>query len=119
MTTSVVISGTGLWTPSHKITNEELVEAYNGYAEKFNADNRTDIEIGELTAKPLSSAEFIEKASGIRSRYTYIKDGILDITRMRPNIPKRADDELSDQAEMAMRKKRYLRPIKLQPILMR
>lgn len=102
MTTSVVISGTGLWTPSHKITNEELVEAYNGYAEKFNADNRTDIEIGELTAKPLSSAEFIEKASGIRSRYTYIKDGILDITRMRPNIPKRADDELSDQAEMAI-----------------
>jgi beta-ketodecanoyl-[acyl-carrier-protein] synthase len=102
MTTSVVISGTGLWTPLHSISNEELVEAYNAYAEKFNSDNRTEIEIGELAAKPLSSAEFIEKASGIRSRYTYIKDGILDITRMRPNIPKRADDELSDQAEMAI-----------------
>jgi len=34
----------------------------NAYAESFNADNRTEIEIGELAAKPLSSAEFIEKA---------------------------------------------------------
>jgi beta-ketodecanoyl-[acyl-carrier-protein] synthase len=102
MTTSVVISGTGLWTPSHSITNEELVKAYNAYAEQFNQDNQGAIEKGEISAKPSSSAEFIEKASGIRSRFTYIKDGILDITRMRPNIPLRADDQLSDQAEMAI-----------------
>ena len=102
MATSVVISGTGLWTPPHSISNQELVAAYNAYAQQFNADNQTKIDSGELSPKPLSSAEFIEKASGIRSRYTYIKDGILDINRMRPNIPARADDELSDQAEMAV-----------------
>tara|TARA_R110000868_G_scaffold95382_4_gene262442 strand:+ start:2549 stop:3673 length:1125 start_codon:yes stop_codon:yes gene_type:complete len=102
MTTSVVISGSGLWTPPHSISNEELVTAYNAYAEQYNAANQAAIDSGSINAKPLSSAEFIEKASGIRSRYTYIKDGILDINRMRPNIPARADDELSDQAEMAI-----------------
>jgi beta-ketodecanoyl-[acyl-carrier-protein] synthase len=102
MTSPVVISGTGLWTPPHNITNEELVEAYNAYANKFNHDNKAAIDGEELKAKPLSSAEFIEKASGIRSRYAYVKDGILDIDRMRPNIPPRSEEQLSDQAEMAL-----------------
>ncbi|KXI26979.1 beta-ketoacyl-ACP synthase III [Paraglaciecola hydrolytica] len=102
MTASVVISGSGLWTPPHSISNEELVAAYNAYAEQYNAEHELKIKNGELTAKPLSSAEFIEKASGILSRHVYVKDGILDINRMRPNIPARADDELSDQAEMAV-----------------
>jgi beta-ketodecanoyl-[acyl-carrier-protein] synthase len=31
--------------------------------------------------------EFIEKASGIHSRYVLNKDGILDPTRMVPHIP--------------------------------
>ena len=77
MTKSVVISGTGLWTPEHSISNEELVAAYNAYATQFNASHQAAIAAGELAEKPLSSAEFIEKASGIRSRYAYIKDGIL------------------------------------------
>jgi beta-ketodecanoyl-[acyl-carrier-protein] synthase len=102
MTKSVVISGTGLWTPEHSISNEELVGAYNAYATQYNASHQAAIAAGELAEKPLSSAEFIEKASGIRSRYAYIKEGILDINRMRPRIPARADDELSDQAEMAV-----------------
>ncbi|MFT5839651.1 MAG: beta-ketodecanoyl-[acyl-carrier-protein] synthase [Flavobacteriales bacterium] len=102
MTPSVVISGSGLWKPSHSISNEELVVAYNGYAEQFNQLNQSAIENGELTAKPSSSAAFIEKASGIRSRYAYVKEGILDINRMRPNIPERSENELSDQAEMAI-----------------
>lgn len=102
MTKSVVISGTGLWTPEHSISNEELVGAYNAYATEYNASHQAAIAAGELAEKPLSSAEFIEKASGIRSRYAYIKEGILDINRMRPRIPARADDELSDQAEMAV-----------------
>jgi beta-ketodecanoyl-[acyl-carrier-protein] synthase len=102
MTPSVVISGSGLWKPSHSISNEELVVAYNGYAEQFNQLNQSAIENGELTAKPLSNAAFIEKASGIRSRYAYVKEGILDINRMRPNIPERSENELSDQAEMAI-----------------
>ncbi|MFT4994004.1 MAG: beta-ketodecanoyl-[acyl-carrier-protein] synthase [Paraglaciecola sp.] len=102
MTSPVVISGSGLWTPPYSITNHELVEAYNAYSTKFNLDNQAAIEAGELNAKSLSSAEFIEKASGIRSRFAYVKDGILDIARMRPNIPARRDEQLSDQAEMAI-----------------
>jgi beta-ketodecanoyl-[acyl-carrier-protein] synthase len=33
----IVISGSGIWTPSNIITNDELVESYNAYAEKFNS----------------------------------------------------------------------------------
>ena len=102
MTNSVVISGSGLWNPPHSISNEELVDAYNAYAVQFNEQHAGEIEAGSLMAKPLSSAEFIQKASGIRSRYCYMKDGILDINRMRPMIPERADDALSDQAEIAI-----------------
>ncbi|MFT4725036.1 MAG: beta-ketodecanoyl-[acyl-carrier-protein] synthase [Arenicella sp.] len=102
MTPSVVISGSGLWKPAHSISNEELVVAYNAYAEQFNQQHLKEIEKGELAPKPLSSAEFIEKASGIKSRYIYVKEGVLDIDRMRPNIPERSEDQLSDQAEMAI-----------------
>jgi beta-ketodecanoyl-[acyl-carrier-protein] synthase len=102
MTASVVISGAGLWKPAYSISNEELVLAYNAYAEQFNQQNIKAIEQGELESKPLSSAEFIEKASGIKSRYVYVKDGVLDIDRMRPIIPERSESELSDQAEMAI-----------------
>ena len=98
-----VISGVGLWTPEHKVTNEELVESYNAFAEKFNAEHVDSITDGSVEAKPLSSAEFIEKASGIKSRYVYVKEGILDPDRMTPNIPIRAEDELSDQAEISLK----------------
>lgn len=101
-TSNVVISGSGLWTPPHSISNEELVEAYNGYAELYNAEHAAEIEAGTLTAKPLSSAEFIAKASGIHSRYVYRKDGILDVHRMRPQFEERSNDELSHQAEIAL-----------------
>lgn len=102
MTRKIILSGSGLWKPPYVITNEELVEAYNGYAEKFNRENARQIEQGELEEKPLSTTEFIERASGIKARYAYIKDGILDIDRMRPRIPARSEDELSHQAEMAL-----------------
>ena len=97
-----VISGVGLWTPEHTVTNEELVESYNAFAEKFNAEHVDSIADGSVEAKPLSSVEFIEKASGIKSRYVYVKEGILDPDRMTPNIPLRAEDELSDQAEISL-----------------
>ncbi|MEP1447529.1 MAG: beta-ketoacyl-ACP synthase III [Paraglaciecola sp.] len=102
MTSTVVISGSGLWKPAHSISNEELVTAYNAYATRFNQQHEIAIEKGELDSKPLSSAEFIEKASGIKSRHVYVKDGILDIDRMRPRIPVRSEEQLSDQAEMAI-----------------
>ncbi|GAB5379226.1 MAG: beta-ketoacyl-ACP synthase III [Aliiglaciecola sp.] len=102
MTKQVVISGSGLWTPPHSISNEELVDSYNAFAEKFNQEYKIEIENGEIEAKPFSSAEFVEKASGIQSRYIYEKDGVLDVDRMRPRIAERADDELSHQAEIAI-----------------
>jgi beta-ketodecanoyl-[acyl-carrier-protein] synthase len=98
----VVISGAGLWVPAHTITNEELVQSYNAWAEIYNASHRAEIDSGALTEKTLSSAEFIEKASGIKSRYAYVKEGVLDVERMRPKIPRRDDAELSHQAEMAL-----------------
>lgn len=100
--TRVVISGSGLWTPEQSISNEELVASYNAYADKFNKENALAIEAGELEEKPHSSAEFIEKASGIRSRYVYTREGILDIDRMCPVIPDRKPEELSHQAEIGI-----------------
>jgi beta-ketodecanoyl-[acyl-carrier-protein] synthase len=99
---SVVISGTGLFTPEHIITNEELVDAYNQWAARYNQKYAKDIEKGKLEAKPESSVEFIIKASGIKQRFAYVKDGILDIERMRPYFPERVEEDLSDQAEMAL-----------------
>ena len=103
MPRGIVISGTGLWTPPDAISNEELVQALNTFAEKYNRENADAIESGELQAKPYSSAEFIEKASGIKSRYVISKEGILDPERMRPYLPERADDELCLQAEMGLK----------------
>ncbi|WP_111637040.1 beta-ketoacyl-ACP synthase III [Marinomonas shanghaiensis] len=102
MNHSAVISGVGLWTPLHSISNEELVASYNAWAEQFNSDHAQQIENAEIEAKPLSSAAFIEKASGIKSRYIYAKEGALDIKRMRPVLDIRHDEQLSHQAEMAI-----------------
>jgi len=102
MNQTVVISGAGVWNPPHTITNQELVDSYNAYSAKFNADNTAAIEDGSVQEMPMSSAPFIEKVSGIKQRYIYVKDGALDIDRMRPRIPKRSDDELSHQAEIAL-----------------
>ena len=43
----IVISGTGVFTPKESITNKELVEAYNTYAEKFNTLNKDLIDNGK------------------------------------------------------------------------
>jgi beta-ketodecanoyl-[acyl-carrier-protein] synthase len=98
----IVISGSGVWTPSNIITNEELVQSYNAYAERFNADHSADIAAGKIEEKQISSVRFIEKTSGIKARYVYTREGILDINRMRPKFPERRDDELSNQAEIGV-----------------
>ncbi|MFT5645001.1 MAG: beta-ketodecanoyl-[acyl-carrier-protein] synthase [Janthinobacterium sp.] len=97
-----VISGTGLYTPPHSISNQELVTCFNAWARQFNTDNRAAIDAGEMAAIEESSAEFIEKVSGIKSRFVMEKAGILDPQRMVSQIPERADDALSLQAEMAV-----------------
>ena len=47
---SVVISGTGLFTPPEKISNDELVACFNSYVDKFNHDNEQAILQGEVEA---------------------------------------------------------------------
>ena len=101
-TPDVRIAATGLFTPPHSISNAELVDAFNGFVEKFNRDNAGAIETGEMEPLQPSSAEFVEKASGIKSRHVMDKAGILDINRMAPHLPERANDELCVLAEMAV-----------------
>ena len=93
------ITGTGLFHPEHVITNEELVESLNAYVEQYNQDHAEQIAAGELEARRGSSAEFIEKASGVKRRYVVEKTGVLDPTRLRPRLEERSDDVLSLQAE--------------------
>lgn len=98
----VVISGTGLYTPAQSISNDELVVAFNAWSQQFNAEHAAEIASGEIEAKPESSSAFIEKASGIKSRFVIDKAGILDPQRMKPRIPERSDDEWGILCEMAM-----------------
>ena len=100
---NVVISGTGLYTPAQSISNEELVESFNHYVEAFNADNAPAIERGDAQALAPSSAAFIEKASGIKSRFVMDKAGVIDPARMVPHLEERSNDELSILAEMAVK----------------
>ena len=72
------------------ISNAELVEAFNAYVERFNAANAEAIAAGEVAALLPSSVEFIEKASGIKSRYVMDKTGILDPERHAPDPPRAA-----------------------------
>jgi beta-ketodecanoyl-[acyl-carrier-protein] synthase len=98
-----VISSTGLFTPAQSISNAELVESFNAYVEQFNAAHAEAITAGDVTALTPSSSEFIEKASGIKSRYVVDKDGVLDTAVMRPRDLERPNDELSIVAEMAVK----------------
>ena len=99
---TAVISATGLWTPKDSISNEELVAGYNAYVDKWNAENAAEIEAGEKAELTYSNAAFIEKASGIKSRFVISKAPILDPEIMAPRIPARPDEEPSILAEIAV-----------------
>lgn len=83
-----IITGTGLWTPEHIVTNEELVESFNAYA-------------ATVPGMAQSSVEFVEKASGIQRRYVLDKAGVLNPERMKPRIEERPDEEWSIQCEIS------------------
>ncbi|MBD9654496.1 MULTISPECIES: beta-ketoacyl-ACP synthase III [unclassified Pseudomonas] len=99
---NVVISGTGLYTPANSISNDELVASFNAYVQQFNADNAEAIERGEVEALSESNSAFIEKASGIKSRFVIDKQGILDPQRMVPLIPERDNQQWGILCEMAV-----------------
>jgi len=98
----VAISSTGLFTPPHTISNAELVAAYNRYAALENERHAEAIAAGTQTALVESNVEFIEKASGIKSRYVMEKEGVLDPERMRPRFVPRPDTDISMMAEIGV-----------------
>ena len=100
--TKVQISGTGLYTPKEILTNDELVKSYNSFVDEFNLENKDKIDKGEIDELQKSNTEFIEKASGVKSRYVQNKSGILDTKFMRPRLRERSDSELSNLAEMGV-----------------
>nr|WP_288454799.1 beta-ketoacyl-ACP synthase III [uncultured Pseudomonas sp.] len=99
---NVVISGTGLYTPANSISNDELVASFNAYVQQFNADHAEAIELGEVEALSESNSAFIEKASGIKSRFVIDKQGILDPQRMVPFIPERDNEQWGILCEMSV-----------------
>ncbi len=98
---NAVISATGLWTPEDSISNEELVEGFNAYVDKWNSENAAEITAGTKDELTYSNAAFIEKASGIKSRFVISKGPILDPNVMAPHIPARPNEEPSILAEIA------------------
>ncbi|WP_322891824.1 MULTISPECIES: beta-ketoacyl-ACP synthase III [unclassified Yoonia] len=96
------ITGTGVFTPSQVITNDELVAAFNAHADLWNAQNADAITAGAVEAKPHSSADFILAASGIEQRYVLDKSGVMDPARMFPRLPQRPDDAPGYMAEIGL-----------------
>ncbi|WP_284261442.1 beta-ketoacyl-ACP synthase III [Roseicyclus amphidinii] len=96
------ITGSGVFTPSEVITNDELVAAFNAHADRWNAENAEAIAAGEVEAKQHSSSEFIVAASGIERRYVLDKTGVLDPAVMHPWLPERPTEDPSVMAEMGV-----------------
>lgn len=97
-----VISATGLYTPPDSISNDELVESFNTYVARFNAAHADEIAAGTVSELMPSSAEFIEKASGIKARHVISKAPILDPEVMAPRWAERPNEELSVLAEIGV-----------------
>ncbi len=101
----IVISGTGVYTPPNRLSNEDLVAGFNAHVDKWNETHAAEIAAGEMTAKDHSSCAFIEKASGIRNRYLMEASGLTEPDRMYPHLSDLAEDELSKtpvQVKMAL-----------------
>ena len=96
------ITGTGVFTPSQVITNDELVAAFNAHADLYNDQHAEEIAAGTREAKGQSDADFIKSASGVEQRYVLEKEGVLDPARMYPRFEERSDDEPSLMAEIAV-----------------
>jgi beta-ketodecanoyl-[acyl-carrier-protein] synthase len=102
-TAKIALSGTGLYTPEAKISNDELVASFNDYVRRHNEAHASAIAAGKIAPLAESSSEFVFKASGIRSRYVMDKLGILDPEIMCPRLPERPNDAISILAEMAVK----------------
>ena len=100
---NIHIAGTGIWHPEEMITNDEIVESYNSYVDNFNHKNADEIDNGNMVAMEHSSASFIEKASGIKTRYVIDKKNILDIDKMMPQVEHEDESKLSIHAVVGIK----------------
>ena len=98
----VYITGTGLYHPEHSLTNEQLVEVLNAHAARFNTANAAAIDAGEINALATSDADFIYKASGIKSRYVMDPTSIMDLDVMEPRLPLPGKEDLTYMARFAV-----------------
>lgn len=100
--TRVVISGVGLFTPPESVSNRELVESFNAWVDHYNTEHADAIAAGDVEPQGHSNVEFIEKASGIKSRFVMNKAGIIDPLRMLPRLEPRSNDEPSVMCEIGV-----------------
>jgi beta-ketodecanoyl-[acyl-carrier-protein] synthase len=98
----ILVTGTGLFTPSDTISNAELVASLAEAVERWNREHAEEIASGALEERDPPSEAFIVKASGVRQRHVLDKRGVLDPKRLRPHLPLRREDELSIQAEISV-----------------
>lgn len=96
------ITGSGVFTPGEVITNDELVTAFNAYADRWNAEHADEIAAGDKDAMAHSSSEFIFQASGIEQRYVLNKSGVLDPEVMHPWLEARPDEAPGQMAEIGV-----------------
>jgi len=99
---NIYIAGTGYWKGDEVVTNDEIVTSFNSYVERFNDQNSQAIEAGTMEPLGPSSVEFIEKASGIKTRYLIDKKNCLDIDVMRPILRQESSENVSILAEMSI-----------------
>ncbi|MBX3274331.1 MAG: beta-ketoacyl-ACP synthase III [Sandaracinaceae bacterium] len=95
MSTGTALTGSGVHTPPHVVTNEQLCGTFNTWARRQNA-------AGGSPPIAESSPEQVAQLSGIRARHYVDASGILDPERMCPHIPDRPPSERSVQAELAL-----------------
>jgi beta-ketodecanoyl-[acyl-carrier-protein] synthase len=99
---AVVISGSGPFTPPHKVSNKELVDVLNAHVAEYNHKHADEIAAGTMVEKKPSSVEFIEKASGIKSRYMMVKEGVTDVNVMHPKMKKYGAEQPPEMVLMAV-----------------
>lgn len=102
MSTNTAITGSGVHVPPDIVSNDELCASFNVWVREENARREADIAAGRQTPLEESDPAFVEKVSGIRRRHFWDRTGVLDPSRMCPNIPDRPEEALSVQAELAV-----------------
>ena len=114
---NIHIAGTGIWYPEDVITNDEIVGSFNSYVDNFNTINKSKIDNGEILPLEHSSAAFIEKASGIKTRHVIDKKNILDIETMMPLVEHEDESRLSIHAKAGIEAaKKAMDQANVQPI---